>query len=85
MTVISPTFSHKWTNLRFQFVLDKMDFRLDDLKVTLNDMLDDYAEAAKLGKVLYVTLLIHIFDVYIRHRLPSSARSSMSHYSFIYM
>jgi len=85
MTVISPTFSHKWTNLRFQFVLDKMDFRLDDLKVTLNDMLDDYAEAAKLGKVFYVTLLIHIFDVYIRHRLPSSARSSMSHYSFIYM
>ena len=35
------------------------------LKVTLNDMLDDYAEAAKLGKVLYVTLLIHIIDVYI--------------------
>jgi len=35
--------------------------------------------------VFYVTLLIHIFDVYIRHRLPSSARSSMSHYSFIYM
>ena len=85
MTVPSPSLTHEWTHLRFQFVLDKMDFRLDDLKVTLNDMLDDYAEAAKLGKMLYVTLLIHIFDVYIRHRLPSSARSSMSHYSFIYM
>jgi len=42
-----------------------MDLRLDDLKVTLNDMLDDYAEAAKLGKVFYVTLIIHTFDGYI--------------------
>jgi len=36
--------------VRFQFLLSKMDLRMDDLKVTLADMLDDYHEALKEDK-----------------------------------
>ena len=33
--------------VRFQFLLSKMDLSMDDLKVTLSDMIDDYNEARR--------------------------------------
>lgn len=36
--------------VRFQFLLDKMDLKLEELKVTLADMIDDYQEALKKDK-----------------------------------
>jgi len=44
-------------------VIDKLDVRLEDLKVTLNDMLDDYQEAIKEGKVICLSYLSFI-DVF---------------------
>jgi len=36
--------------VRFQFLLDKMDLQLEELRVTLADMIDDYQEALKKDK-----------------------------------
>jgi len=44
-----------------------LDVRLEDLKVTLNDMLQDYQEAVKEGKVICLSYHLDICLSYLRY------------------